>query len=148
MKVISSPGVAEPAQVGKKKKRETPGFSAALSEAAGVSGITNSSSAGRIPSLLNIPGRITSTLSAEKKMMLREMEGLLDLMDRYLQEMDNPRNSLQDVHPLVIEMTDRAQAMLPFLDSLAEGDGLRDLLNRMLVTATVEAIKFNRGDYA
>jgi len=81
-------------------------------------------------------------------MMLREMEGLLDLMDRYLQEMDNPRNSLQDVHPLVIEMTDRAQAMLPFLDSLAEGDGLRDLLNRMLVTATVEAIKFNRGDYA
>jgi hypothetical protein len=37
--------------------------------------------------------------------------------------------------------------MLPLLDALPEGDGLRDLLNRMLVTATVETIKFNRGDY-
>jgi hypothetical protein len=33
------------------------------------------------------------------------------------------------------------------MESLPEGDGARDLLNRILVTASVEAIKFNRGDY-
>jgi len=145
MKVISSPGISEQASTAKKKKGEAAGFSEALSAAA--SGMAKTPSTGKIPPLMNVSGNAGSPVSNEKKTMLREMEGLLDVMDRYLQKMDNPRNSLRDIHPLVTEMADRAQAMLPLLDALPEGDGLRDLLNRMLVTATVETIKFNRGDY-
>ncbi|MBW2647151.1 MAG: hypothetical protein JRE23_13445, partial [Deltaproteobacteria bacterium] len=49
--------------------------------------------------------------------------------------------------PLVSGMESEAAKIMPLLDSLPDGDRLKDLLNRAVVTATVEAIKFNRGDY-
>jgi hypothetical protein len=39
------------------------------------------------------------------------------------------------------------QELIPMMESLPDGDGLKDILNRLLVSSTVEVIKFNRGDY-
>ncbi len=33
------------------------------------------------------------------------------------------------------------------LDSISNEDGLKDILNQTLITASLEVIKFNRGDY-
>jgi hypothetical protein len=33
------------------------------------------------------------------------------------------------------------------LDSMPNEDGLKDILNQTLITASLEGIKFNRGDY-
>jgi hypothetical protein len=37
--------------------------------------------------------------------------------------------------------------LTPLLDTLPEGDRLKDVLNRALVTAEIEIIRFRRGDY-
>ena len=33
------------------------------------------------------------------------------------------------------------------LNSLPDGDGLKDVLNEVMITSSLEAAKFNRGDY-
>jgi len=44
-------------------------------------------------------------------------------------------------------MEQQSQELYRVWEALPEGEEIKDLLNRMLVTSTVETIKFNRGDY-
>jgi len=44
-------------------------------------------------------------------------------------------------------MEKKTAELIPTLESLPDGDKLKDILNQALVTSTVEIIKFNRGDY-
>jgi len=44
-------------------------------------------------------------------------------------------------------MEKEKDVLAPLMDSLPQGDELKDILNNALVSATVETIKFNRGDY-
>ena len=39
------------------------------------------------------------------------------------------------------------QSLAAIMTDLPAGDGLRDIVNETLRTASVEAIKFRRGDY-
>ena len=41
---------------------------------------------------------------------------------------------------------DRADELTPYIENLPEDDDFRDFLNRLVITASVEAIKFRRGD--
>jgi hypothetical protein len=61
--------------------------------------------------------------------------------------MEDSRTSLKETATTVSQMEQQTKELLPVLESLPEGDGIKDLLNRLLVTSTVETIKFNRGDY-
>lgn len=74
-------------------------------------------------------------------------EKLLTLLDDYSSKLTDPRYTLREIHGLVVEMEREKDLLLPLVESMPEGDPARDLLNRVLVTATVESIKFNRGDY-
>ncbi len=74
-------------------------------------------------------------------------ERLLDILGDYSSKMTDPRYTLKEIHQLVVGMETEQASLLPLMESLPEGDGARDLLNRILITASVEAIKFNRGDY-
>jgi hypothetical protein len=74
-------------------------------------------------------------------------ERLLNILDDYSSKIADPRYTLKEIHELVVGMETGKASLLPLMESLPEGDGARDLLNRILVTASVEAIKFNRGDY-
>jgi hypothetical protein len=48
----------------------------------------------------------------------------------------------------VIKMIDKEKEQLSsVLDSLTEEDGLKDIVNRTLITASLEVMKYNRGDY-
>jgi hypothetical protein len=74
-------------------------------------------------------------------------EKLLSILDDYSSKLADPRYSLRDIHELVVGMETEKDRLLPLMESLPEGDAARDLINRILVTASVESIKFNRGDY-
>ena len=74
-------------------------------------------------------------------------ERLLNILDDYSSKIADPRYTLKEIHELIVGMETEKASLLPLMESLPEGDGARDLLNRILVTASVEAIKFNRGDY-
>jgi hypothetical protein len=77
----------------------------------------------------------------------RQVEGFLDLLDRFRRSLADPSLSLRGMEPVVREMESgrdqlqRIQAMLP------EGDGLKEICNRAAVAATVEIVRFRRGDY-
>lgn len=79
--------------------------------------------------------------------IIERVEKFLDVLEDYQRKMEDPKVNLKEIHPLVTRMESEKEGLLSLLDSLPQGDGMRDILNRALVTSTVETIKFNRGDY-
>jgi len=86
-------------------------------------------------------------LSGEKIPMVDRVEKYLDLLDEYRQKLANPQVTLKDIYLLINEMEVGKQSLIPVLNSLPDGDGLKDILNQALMTSSLEIIKFNRGDY-
>ena len=86
-------------------------------------------------------------LSGEKIPMVDRVEKYLDLLDEYRQKLANPQVKLKDIYLLINEMEVGKQSLIPVLNSLPDGDGLKDILNQTLITSSLEIIKFNRGDY-
>jgi hypothetical protein len=75
------------------------------------------------------------------------VERLLDLLDRYRQNLVDPRVDLKALDGAVGDVEKGMDALKPALGSLPANDGLREIVNRALVTASVEIVKFRRGDY-
>jgi len=79
--------------------------------------------------------------------IVERTEQFLDLLEQYQTKLMDPQASLRDIHPLIERMEKEKDVLAPLMDSLPQGDELKDILNNALVSATVETIKFNRGDY-
>ena len=75
------------------------------------------------------------------------LEGFLDLMDEYRSKLADPRVSLKNLDPMVHSLEQGRDALVPLAGCLPEGDGLKEILNRTLVTTEVEIMRFRRGDY-
>ncbi len=88
-----------------------------------------------------------STGIAKRTEAIFSAERLLDILDDYSSKINDPRYTLKDIHKLVVGMENEKVSLIPLMESLPEGDDMRDILNRIAVTASVEAMKFNRGDY-
>jgi len=86
-------------------------------------------------------------LFGEKIPMVDRVEKYLDLLDEYRRKLANPQVTLKDIYLLINEMEVEKQSLIPVLNSLPDGDGLKDILNQTLITSSLEIIKFNRGDY-
>jgi len=78
---------------------------------------------------------------------IERAEQFLNLLEAYQGKLGDTNATLKEFSPLVSSMESEAAKIAPLLDSMPDGDRLKELLNRAVVTATVEAIKFNRGDY-
>jgi hypothetical protein len=137
---------------GKPKKTESPGegrfgdfLRKAVEGAGGIKGDVPASPAKEI-NYLQISG-VQSAGIASRMEVIGHAERLLDILDDYSSKITDPRYTLKEIHELVVGMETEKASLLPLMESLPEDDGVRDLLNRILVTASVEAIKFNRGDY-
>ncbi len=83
----------------------------------------------------------------EKTPIIGHVEKLLDILDEYQQKLGNPQFTLKEIYPLINDMEVKKDSLIPVLNSLPDGDGLKDILNQALITSSVEIIKFNRGDY-
>jgi hypothetical protein len=82
-----------------------------------------------------------------KRLTIEHVDNLLNLLDKYRIQLADPQVTLRSMEP-VIKMIDKEKEQLSsVLDSLAEADGLKDIVNRTLVTASLEVMKYNRGDY-
>jgi hypothetical protein len=75
------------------------------------------------------------------------LESFLTLMDAYRSKLADSRVSLKGLDPLVRSLEQGRDALVPLANSLPESDGLKDILNRTLVTTEVEIMRFRRGDY-
>jgi hypothetical protein len=98
-----------------------------------------------VHSISNI--QFNSIPAINKAQNIEQVEHYLNVLDNYNNKLGDPTVTLKDISPLVTIMESETDKILPFLDSLSDEDELKDVLNRAVITATVEAIKFNRGDY-
>jgi hypothetical protein len=55
--------------------------------------------------------------------------------------------TLRNIEPVINSIAKEKEQLSSVLDSLTNEDGLKDIVNRTLITASMEVIKYNRGDY-
>jgi hypothetical protein len=83
----------------------------------------------------------------DKTVTIERIEKMIDLLDQYRQMLADPKISLKNMDPVVMEMAREKEKMATALDSMQDGEELKNILNQTLVTATLEISKFYRGDY-
>ena len=87
------------------------------------------------------------TLQENKSTVVERVYKLLTVLDDYRIKLGDPQMSLKEVDPVVKQLESENENLKPVLESLADGDKLKEILNDALVTASLEVIKFKRGDY-
>ena len=102
----------------------------------------------RLPPVQSIPTISFDPIQTmDPKEDVKRVEEFLDLLEVYNNRLGDGGSNLKDFSSLVSTMEKETARITPLLDSLPDGGRLKDILNRAVVTATVETIKFNRGDY-
>ncbi len=101
----------------------------------------------KTPMINNISGVQINSLLTAKNNDVERTELFLNILDRYQQKLSNPQATLKDLYPLIQEMEVEKESLIPVLESLPDGDELKDILNQVLITSSVEIMKFNRGYY-
>ena len=89
----------------------------------------------------------TSSAASNHQFMAHNIEQMINLLDRYRDKLADPRMSLKQIDPYIMEMSRDMETLAPVLDSLPADDGLRNVLNQTMVTISLEISKFYRGDY-
>lgn len=94
-------------------------------------------------------GMIMAGRSVSDKMVSpgQQLESALDQMDQYASALGDSNRSLRDIEPLADNLKKTAGELAELSRRLPEGDPLKGLSNDAAVLATVEAMKFKRGDY-
>lgn len=75
------------------------------------------------------------------------IEDMINLLDQYRDKLADPRITLKQIDPVIMEMSREMENLAPVLDSLPAEDGLRNILNQTMVAISLEISKFYRGDY-
>jgi hypothetical protein len=148
MKIERTDSLQHPQQPGGKKKNADPTgerFGSLLEKT--ISKSMSTAQPGPLQSLPPAGGIAGFILSADKEDLVGRADQLLDLLETYQKKISGPGVPLQDAYISMKAIEDRADELAPFVENLPEGDDFRDFLNRLVITASVEALKFRRGDY-
>jgi hypothetical protein len=86
-------------------------------------------------------------LEAASLQTRQQLERTLDQMDRYAVALGDEDRTLKDIAPLADDLGQEADRLSRLSFKLKESDPLKGLSNEAAVLATVEAMKFKRGDY-
>ena len=76
-----------------------------------------------------------------------QLEQTLTAMEQYAQALGNPGKTLKDIAPLAEELSQEAGLLSQISQGLAGDNPLKKLSNDTAILATVEAMKFKRGDF-
>ena len=107
--------------------------------------------------LKEVSGAMTEAISAAscetsntQGAVLQQAFKVVDVLEEYAEALNNPQTTLKSIEPVVT----RLQQELKELDvqsvhhtSEEQDDELAKVVNRIAITGTVEAFKFQRGDY-
>ena len=95
-----------------------------------------------------MPGIQRVSLSTSDQCVAADsIEDMINLLDRYREKLADTRISMKQLDPDIKEMTLGMENLTHVLDSLPADEGLKDILNRTMVTISLEIGKFYRGDY-
>ncbi len=136
-----------PSDAGKNEKAQKGEFDRILKGALdGTAPHVAGTSAPRFDTLSEI--RPDSVLLPDKAATIEGAGKILDILDAYRAKLADPSVSLRDIKPLVEEMEAKQKDLASVSDALPENDGLKEILNRVLVDLSMETVRFNRGDYS
>jgi len=101
------------------------------------------------PALINSVSAIRFDPPApeDKSTTVERVDNLLNLLDNYRKQLADPQVTLRSIEPVMNTIVKEKEQMSSVLDSLTNEDGLKDIVNRTLITASLEVIKYYRGDY-
>lgn len=129
------------------EKTQGTGFKAVLKNEVEKSSKVNSQNQ-KMHSVSSIsPIQLNMVSPTESKSVIERVENLLNILDKYQQKLKDPHVTLKEIDPVVKQLEKEKENLAPVLESISETDGLKDILNQVLATSSLEAIKFNRGDY-
>ncbi len=94
-----------------------------------------------------MPVQLQHVQPPQKLATIDQIENMLDLLDEYRHQLADPNSTLRDIHPLIESLEAANKQLAPVLDSIAEGDQLKQILNETLVTTSTEVFKYNKGEY-
>lgn len=78
---------------------------------------------------------------------IERIENLLDILEKYRQQLADPEVTLKNIDPIMKNIMTEKENLAPILDSLPDSDGIKDIANQTMLTASLEITKFYRGDY-
>ena len=131
---------------------EDNGFSRLLEENKNTVG-TAASQAGKGPDAAGLlqsgsmVGMLMAGQSADNTSPMKQVESALDKIEKYASALSDSTRTLKDIEPLANDLTDAAGQLSRLSQRLPEGDPMKTLSNDTAVLATVEAMKFKRGDF-
>ena len=91
--------------------------------------------------------RLNPLAPQDKNITVERIDNLLNLLDNYRQQLSDPQVTLRTLEPVVNTIAKEKDHLSGLLDSLPNEYGLKHILNQTLITASLEVIKFNKGDY-
>jgi hypothetical protein len=136
-------------QIGKKpRQKEATKFDEILQRTIESKEIRAQKGAGlqAVASLQDIQG--AGLVEEQQGPILERVEQLLDTIEEYQRDLGSASIPPESLKPLISRMEDHNKALAAVLVSLPDGDNLKDILNRVLITSVVEVEKFKRGDYS
>jgi len=141
--LANKPSPARPAAA------EAPDFAGFLAErpAAAPAQAAAGSSASALLEKEALSGLIRTGMESAGLQAKRQLEQTLDQMDRYAEALGDEAKSLKEIAPLADDLGQAADRLSRISRNLGESDPLKGLSNEAAVLATVEAMKFRRGDY-
>jgi len=79
---------------------------------------------------------------------LQHAYDVLDLLEEYSLALSNPDMTFKRIEPIVSRIEQKLKGLdLQSGDNVGQNDGLASIINDIAVTASLEAFKFQRGDY-
>ena len=93
------------------------------------------------------PARFSGRLATEANVTFERIDRFVDMLEAYQHKLTEPAASLKDMDLMLAELSLEKDRLTHVLNTLDPQDGLRDILNEALVTASREIFKFQRGDY-
>lgn len=81
-------------------------------------------------------------------LMLRRGQKILDLLSQYCDGLGDPGVTLKRLEPVVLRIENELKELgMRFTDSPVQDEGLLRIVNEIAVRASVETLKFQRGDH-
>ncbi len=101
------------------------------------------------PSLINALSavRFNPESPQDKVSAIKRVDNLIDLLDDYRKQLADHAITLRSIEPVMKRIIKEKDQLSSLLNSMPNEDGLKDIVNHTLITASLEVIKYNRGDY-
>ena len=86
-------------------------------------------------------------LGTDKSTIVERVHNFLDVLDDYRRKLGDPRVSLKEVDPVINRLEIENENLKPVLESLGDEDELKEILNNLLINASLEVIRYRQGEY-